>query len=406
MVKKRGLWMLAAALAIAGCGGQPEEAAQPETKAKVVEVYTVGQEKEPAALSLAGLVEARQDLALSFGTSGKIAAIQVKKGDRVNQGQVLATLDTGYYEKALDAAAGQVLEAAARRQKVLQGAKPEEIQQQRLQVQSAEKRFAKASQDLVQGEKLYAGGAIAKSTLDDLQLQKEQAEIALQNERIKLEEMLAGSDPDELAATDASLKQAASEAERARKTLGETRIVAPFAGVVVDVTQEEGELSGPGQAVIHLVDLAAVKVTLDVTNDQVVHFREGAQVTVRTNSGQEAKGTVIYVAPVVDRQTGKYRVEVQVPNEQGLWRGGMVASVETPLRTTGHLIPLESLGISEAKRYVMVVENGVVKRREVKVGQLLGDRVEILSGIKPGDQLLKTGITYFVDGENVVAKGE
>jgi len=405
-MKKMGLWLMAAVLAVAGCGGQPEEAAQPETKAKVVEVYTIGQEKEAAALSLTGLVEARQDLALSFGASGKIAGILVKKGDRVKPGQVLATLDTGYYEKALEAAAGQVQEAAARRQKAIQGAKPEEIQQQRLQVQSAEKRYAKASQDLAQGEKLYAGGAIAKSTLDDLRLQKEQAEITLQNERIKLEDMLAGSDPDELAATDASFKQAASEAERARKNLGDTKIVAPFSGVVVDVTREAGELSGPGQEVIHLVDLAAVKVTLDVTSDQVDHFREGAQVTVRKNNGQETNGTVIYVAPVVDRQTGKYRVEVQVSNDQGDWRGGMVASVETPLRTTGQLIPLESLGISEAKRYVMVVENGVVKRREVEVGQIIGDMVEILSGVKAGDQLLKTGITYFVDGEKVVAKGE
>ncbi|WP_206529890.1 efflux RND transporter periplasmic adaptor subunit [Brevibacillus sp. SYP-B805] len=409
MVKKQLSFLLAATLlAAAGCGQNPgaPDAAQQEAKAKIVELYTVEKQTKPIMLAVTGMVEAKQEASLAFGTSGKITQITVKKGDQVAAGQLLASLDAGYYQKALEAAAGQVREAATRKQVTVNGAKPEEIQQQRLQVEAADKRYEKAKQDRLKGEKLYEGGAISKAALDDLRLQEEQAEIASKNEHIRLDDMLKGADADDLAAVDASLQLASSEAERARKTLGDTKVVAPFAGTVVDVTQQVGELSGPGQALIHLVDLSTVKVTVDVASDLIDQFREGEEVTVSRDGQNKTAGRITYISPVIDQQTGKYRVEVTVPNHDRAWRGGMLATVEVPRQIKGLVVPMESVGISQSDRYVLVVENGVAKKRVVTIGQVLDDKIEVLSGLKAGDKVVRTGITYIIDGEKVAAKGE
>lgn len=406
MKKRVVIAMTAVLLTVSGCGGNAPAEEKKEGKAKVVEVYTVGKAAGGVTLTATGLVEAKNDTQLSFGTSGKIAQLFVKKGDQVTQGMVLATLERGYYESAVTAAAGQVEEASARKQKTLRGADEEQLAQQRLQVESAKQRAQKAVQDYQQGERLFAGGAISQSELDNLRLQKEQAEITAKNEQIALDDLLKGADAEDVIAIDASLKQAASEVQRARQTLKDTQIVAPFRGTVVEVSQQAGELSGPGQSLIHLVDLSQIKVTLDVTNDVIDQYAVGATAAVSREGQKPTQGTITYISPVADEQTGKYRVEVTVPNPDQSWRGGMVASVAVPRKVAGVIVPLECVGISQSNRFVMAVENGVIRKREVKVGQIIGDTIEVLEGVKPGDQLLRTGITFFVDGEKVVAKGE
>jgi HlyD family secretion protein len=357
-------------------------------------------------MTVTGIVEAKRDAILQFGTGGTVAAIHVTRGAKIAQGQLLASLDTRYYQKEVEAAAGQVEEAAARKSKTLKGATEEAIQQQRLQLQSAQNQLDKAKREFEQGQKLFEGGAISRSEWNDRKWAVDQAQIAVNNAKLALDELLKGAQPEDIAMANASLKQAAGQVERAKKTLDDTKIVAPFAGTVVDVSKQVGELASPGEAIIHLVDLSEVKVTLDVTNELISQFREKAKVQVIGEDGQKNEGTVTFVSPVVDKQTGKFRVEVTVPNPKGAWRGGMVATVEIPRTINGFLVPLESVGVSESTHYVMAVENGVIVKREVKTGQLVGDQMEIVSGVKPGDKLLRAGITFYVEGQKVEAKGE
>lgn len=407
-MKRRASILLAiVVLTTAGCGpGASEPAAQQETKAKVVEVFTVRKSTDPVLLTTTGLVEAKREAILQFGTSGTVSSLPVGKGSKVSQGQLLASLDTRYYQKEVEAAAGQVEEANARKVKTLKGSSEESIQKQRLQVQSSQQDFDKASQDVLLGEKLFAGGAISQSELDDRRRAKDQAQIQLQNDKLALEELLRGAEPEDVIVANASIKQAAGQVERAKKTLNDTKIVAPFAGMVVDVSKQVGELASPGEQVIQIVDLSDVKVTLDVANDVIGQYQENAKVQVVGEDGKKSEGTISFVSPVVDKQTGKYRVEVTVPNPQGQWKGGMVATVEIPRKLNGFLVPLESVGVSQSEYYVMAVENGLTVKRPVKTGQMVGDRIEVLSGVNDGDQLLRSGITFYVEGQKVEAKGE
>jgi len=406
-VKKQATIVLASLMLVtAGCSSLPEAASQENVKAKVVEVVTVKPQSEAVVMQMTGIIEAKREAVLPFGAGGTIASIGAAKGAHIAQGQLLATLDTQYYQKEVEAAASQVQEAAARKNKTLKGANEQAIEQQQLQVTSAQNQLAKAKEDVAVGERLFAGGAISQSEMDERRRNLTSAEISARNAQLALDSLRRAAEPEDVAIANASISQAASQVERAKKSMDDARIEAPFAGTVVDIYKQIGEQVSPGEQLIHLVDLSEIKVTLDVTNDQIGLFTKNAKVEVISQEGQKGEGNVSFVAPVMDKQTGKYRVEVTVANPDESWRGGMMATVNVPRKIEGFLVPLESVGVSQADHYVLAVVDGSIVKKEVKTGQLADDQIEILSGIAAGDQLLKRGITFYVEGQKVEAKGE
>lgn len=406
-MKKQATIVLASLMLVtAGCSSLPEAASQENVKAKVVEVVTVKPQSEAVVMQMTGIIEAKREAVLPFGAGGTIASIGAAKGAHIAQGQLLATLDTQYYQKEVEAAASQVQEAAARKNKTLKGANEQAIEQQQLQVTSAQNQLAKAKEDVAVGERLFAGGAISQSEMDERRRNLTSAEISARNAQLALDSLRRAAEPEDVAIANASISQAASQVERAKKSMDDARIEAPFAGTVVDIYKQIGEQVSPGEQLIHLVDLSEIKVTLDVTNDQIGLFTKNAKVEVISQEGQKGEGNVSFVAPVMDKQTGKYRVEVTVANPDESWRGGMMATVNVPRKIEGFLVPLESVGVSQADHYVLAVVDGSIVKKEVKTGQLADDQIEILSGIAAGDQLLKRGITFYVEGQKVEAKGE
>lgn len=407
-MKKQAAFILASLMLVtAGCSqDQPEAASQEIVKAKVVEVVTVKPQTDSVLLQLTGIMEAKRDAVLPFGTGGTIASIGAVKGAHIAQGQLLATLDTRYYQKEVEAAASQVTEAAARKSKTLKGANEEAIEQQQLQVTNAQNQLAKAREDVEVGARLLAGGAISQSEMDERKRALKSAEIGARNAQLALDSLRRAAEPEDVAIANASITQAASQVERAKKSIDDARIEAPFAGTVVDIYKQIGEQVSPGEQMIHLVDLSEIKVTLDVTNDEIGLFGKDSKVQVASQDGKTGEGNVTFVAPVMDKQTGKYRVEVTVANPDESWRGGMMATVKVPRKIAGFLVPLESVGVSQANHYVMAVVDGSTVKKEVKTGQLVDDQIEILSGVSAGDQLLKSGITFYVEGQKVEAKGE
>lgn len=409
-MNRRTTMILASLLLVtAGCSGAPEEAnqAQAETvQAKVVDVVTVKKETTPVFMEMTGIMEAKREAVLPFGTGGTISSIGAVKGAKITEGQLLATLDTRYYQKEVEAASSQVAEAAARKSKTLKGATEEAVEQQRLQVTSAQNQLTKAKQEVETGEKLLAGGAISQSEMDQRRRELTNAEISVKNAQLALDSLLRTAEPEDVAMANASITQAASQVERAKKSMDDARIEAPFAGTVVDVFKQVGEQVSPGEQMIHVVDLSEVKVTLDVTNDAIALFSKNGKVQVVSQDQESREGTITFVSPVIDKQTGRYRVEVAVSNPNETLRGGMSATIKVQRPINGFLVPLESVGVSKSSNYVMAVVDGVVVKKEVAIGQLTGDHIEILSGINDGDQLLKSGITFYVEGQKVEARGE
>lgn len=348
-MNKKLLFMLALALLLmAGCGKKPPENAKAEEpKGKVAPVITVQKQSEPVMLSAMAVAEAGREAELSFTSSGTVSKVHVAKGNQVRQGQLLAVLDT------------DTTRSKSTRQ---------------LDIEDARRNLEQAEEDLKRYEALHQAEAIAAVELEN----KQQA-----------------------------VKNAASQLERAMLSSEDNNILAPFSGTVVEVNRREGETASPGTPVLRVVNLSEVKLTLNVSGDLVNNFVSGRKVNVTREDGVRAEGIITSVALVTDSATGKYPVEIKLNNGDAGWRGGMTALVEVP-RTlaTGFVIPLGGLGLDGEQRYVLVVENGIAKKRHVQVGQVMEDDIEILAGLQEGERVITGGIAFITEGEKIVAKGE
>lgn len=374
---------------------------------KTVNAYDVGENKDGQRLEVAGVVTPRQELSLSFGASGKIADILVQKGAVVKAGQVLATLDETVLQQGVNAAQGQVASANIRRSKALQGPQSHEVQAKKLQVEKAQQKAAKAKQDHDQAKVLYANGAISKDELDRLALADRQAQLDWQEEKVAYDQLLKGADRLDVEEANASVQEANVQLSRARQEVSEAVLKAPFTGIVAAITKVESEQAGAGSEVIRLVDTSQWLVNLQVDSDQITSWQPGAAVTVTAGDGSEAEGKVTFVAPVMDQTTGSYPVEVTVAGSNVNWKGGMTVTCHYPLADKSvMLVPVSSVGIVENEYYVMKIKDNTLEKTVVKVGALYGTDYEVLEGLQPGDQIVRSGLSYVVDGEAVKVADE
>lgn len=411
---KKWISLSIVALLLAGCEKLEAEVAQlkrmeEETviKVKTVNAITVEQSQDGLTMESYGVVTPRQDLALSFGASGRIANIFVQKGASVQAGQTLATLDEAVWKQEVNAAQGQVASANIRRSKAIQGPESHEIQTQKLRVEKAKQTASKAEQEHAQAKVLYANGAISKDELDRLALADRQAKLSLQEEEVAYQELLKGADRLDVEEANAEVQQANVQLSRAKQEATDAVLKAPFSGVVASITQAKSEQTGPGSEVLRLVDTSAWLVKLQVESEQISSWQPGATVTVKSADGSQAEGKVTFVSPVMDQGMGSYPVEVTVEGTDVNWKGGMTVTCEYRLDTKGSLlVPVSSIGISEEEYYVMKINENTVEKTPVKVGGLHGTYYEVTEGLEPGDQIVGSGLSYVVDGEVVKVADE
>lgn len=376
-------------------------------KVKSVSAFTVENRQDGLVQEISGVVAPRKELSLSFGRSGTINKIYVKKGSVVKAGTLLASLDTSVWQQEVTAAQGQVASANIRRAKTLQGADQHELNTQKLQVEKARQTAAKAAEEHAKGKVLYQNGAISKDELDRLALAEKQTKLDLQEEQLHYSKLLEGADKLDVEEANAEVKQATVQLMRAQQEAKDAVLKAPFTGVVAAVTQTESEQTGPGNEVIRLVDTTQWLVQLQVESDQIGNWQIGKPVTVRTPDGGQVEGTVSFVAPVIDQQTGTYPVEVSVQGDVTNWKGGMTVTCEYQVKSPNALlVPVTSVGISEESYYVMKIINNELKKEPVKIGALYGQFYEVLEGLQAGDQIVSAGLSYVIDGEAVKVADE
>lgn len=411
-------WMVltfAALLLASGCDKLDDEVEQLREqekesilKVKLVNAYTVENKQDLLHQQIAGIVAPRKELGLSFGTSGKIAKIHVKKGSIVKAGSLLASLDTSVWQQEITAAQGEVASAALKRAKTLQGPDSHDVNRQKLQVEKARQNADKAAQEYARGKVLYDNGAISKENLDNLALKDKQARIDWQDAQNSYNKLLRGADKLDVEEANADVKEANVKLTRAQQDINEAVLKAPFTGVVASISQNESEQTGPSSEVLRLVDTSQWLVQLQVESEQIANWQVGKKVKVLDASGKEADGVVSFVAPVLDQTTGTYPVELTVQGESLNWKGGMAVTCKYEVSSNkGLFVPVSSVGISEESYYVMkIVNSNTIEKTPIKVGALYGQYYEVLEGLQEGDQVVSTGISYVIEGEAVKVNNE
>ena len=183
---------------------------------------------------------------------------------------------------------------------------------------------------------------------------------------------------------------------------------APVSGYVLEKQALKGMRVMPGQTLYTVADLSVVWVEADVYEQDIALARIGqaATVTLDAYPGESFSGRAIHVYPFVEENTRTVKVRFQFANARGRLKPGMFANVEMQSGGgAGLTVPADAVLDSGKQQVVFIAQGeGTFTPREVKAGRRLGDRIEIVSGVREGEQVA-AGATFFLDSESQLRAG-
>jgi cobalt-zinc-cadmium efflux system membrane fusion protein len=382
-----------------------------------------------------GFVEAPADRIVNVSprVAGRVVKINVKPGDRVEAGQVLASVDSPQLAQAqadyfqaqarVELAAQErdrrkrLAELGAFTRRPLEEARKEHAQAQSdLEVAEAELTVAQKNWD--RAKTLFEGGITSQRDLEVAEATYLSAKAKGQQAKVRMEEARSFLDRErqlfaagfrsarEVEEAEAEHRKALAQLESASQQLkllhvspsksgGITEIVCPISGVVADRKINLGEVVEPTTVLCTVVDLRTVWVDGEVYEGDLARVREGmpVEVTVKAYPTQVFLGKVIFISRTLDptRRTAKVRTEIGNPREE--LKPGMLAEVRlvTGERPNVVLVP-ESAILDDVGRKLVYVENesGFVER-DVRAGVSIGGKTEIKEGLRPGEIVVTRG---------------
>ncbi|MCH3913940.1 MAG: efflux RND transporter periplasmic adaptor subunit [Acidaminococcaceae bacterium] len=342
---------------LAGCGKKQAQTGAKEVNVKAMKVI---KRDTPLTYDYTGFVEAKDEVQIKSRVTGTIVQKLVNGGDVVEAGQLLYVIDPRNYQNS-------VLQAQAN-------------------LANAQANLANVQRDQARYQTLYDQGAVAKQTLDNynMQLQQAQGSVAAQ------EALVASAQVD----------------------MGETNIVAPFAGKVDTNCLNEGTVVTAQTTVLTSISNSnpmRVKFSLaendylKLMNGNTANGGELKDITLQLSDGSvyPQKGTVNQVDRSVDSTTGTLTLKAQFPNPTGVLLPGMFARITVvgSTRPNAILIPQRAVTDLMYKHFVNVINSeNKIEMREVKLGVRIGRLWMVESGLDGTE-------TIVVEGTQKVAKG-
>ncbi len=399
--------------------------------------------------SYAGDLQAKDEVKLIPGASGRVEEVLVEVGDAVKAGDPIATIERDRYIEQVRQAQAALTSARLKLAKMKLGSRPEEIAAAEAAVQLARAALNDVAQ-VNDDERTAAAAALAQA---EANLRRAQAEydkiawagnvgempqaLALEQATAAYESALAAynlqTNPSDsqlaplmaqltqaelaLALTKqpfreidfemarVGIEQAEAALRMAELQLEETTIKAPFDGVIAELYITEGAMAGP-QTPVAMVVSDAVEVSIQVEESRIADVYKGqsASLQVTAYPGRDFPATVTSVAPVADKDTRTFTVKVTPVDEEHLLRSGMYANAQLLVdeKKDTLLVPRAALVTAPTGDTAVYVVNGDrVELRPVTVGLNNNDQVEILSGLKAGEEVVVAGQPNLSDGAKV-----
>ena len=192
------------------------------------------------------------------------------------------------------------------------------------------------------------------------------------------------------------------ELARSRKLTQEIIISAPATSFVLARNITPGQRFGPGEELYRLADLSRVWVLADLFEDEAKYVQPGEKVSVKlSNQDEKRLATVSEILPEFDPATVTLKVRLEMDNPGFTLRPGMFVDVEFPINKAPTVnVPVDAIMDSGLKQTIFVDRgNGYFEPRRVKTGWRLGDRVEIVEGLEPGERIVVSG-NFLIDSES------
>ena len=355
---------------MSGCGAK-EGATQEEAASTVpVEVETVQVQDFDKVITLGGLTEAESTVNVIAKVSGmeQITQVNVKVGDKVTAGQVLAQLDTETSQIQADNAALAVANAEN-------------------SIAVAQQSYDNAVTNYNNGLELFEIGAMSQTDIDQLKLARDNAQSQLNSAQI-------------------AVANARNTLQSANLALGYGTITAPISGTVTTVNADVGSYATASAPMFVIANVDTLEVSTGINEQNVSKIQIGQEVLLRINSvsDQWFSGNITEISTVMDSQTKNYPVTIAMNNQDDNLVAGMYAEINVIVDHADDVlvIPVNAIVYKEAQPVAYVLQGeGTVKEAKLTLGINDGDHYVVTAGLQAGDQVVVTGNSSLVDGEAV-----
>jgi RND family efflux transporter MFP subunit len=310
-------------------------------------------------LSANGSVAAWQEASVGTETGGlRVAELHASVGDAVKKGQLLASFATESVQADVALTRAALAEAQAN--------------------------AAEAAANAERARAVQGSGALSAQQINQYLTQEQTAKARVASAQAHLDSQLL------------RLKQ--------------TQALAPDAGIISSRTASVGAVMGAGSEMFKLIRQGRLEWRGEVTSNELERVKVGTGVTLTSPTGVQVKGRVRSVAPTVDAATRNGLVYVDVLESMGSgkagansFKPGMFARGEFELGSSSALtVPQTAVVVRDGFSYVYRVgQDKRVAQLKVQTGRVVGDHIEILSGVKPDDQLVASGGSFLSDGDLV-----
>jgi len=379
---------------LAGGCSKSQTAAQARGRdeaAKPVQVEAVRQETVHRAVEAVGTLAAVDEVTISSEAEGHVSRLLADLGDRVRAGQVLVELDREKSSYNLE----QQKAAHARALAKFGASDSAHLPpiEKTPDVQKAQAELVQAKQSFERAQELHKRQLVPRQTLDDAEtmLQSKQAsyDAALQNAK----NLRADID-----ASGAAMKLA-------DRQLRDTDIRAPFDGYVQKRLVSLGEYVKVQTPVMSVVRIDPLKVTAEIPEKMApwIKIGEGVDLNVDAYPDTPLTGKISRISPAVNTSTRAFPFEALVPNGDALLKPGTFARVHIVSGKIDRVltVPYSAIQYRYGVNRVFVVNGDRLSARELKVGERIEDRIEVLSGVKAGESVALTDVDKLAEGTRV-----
>ena len=360
---KRTLYSSLTIIILAGlnaCTGGNEKRNDTNDKPVVVTLSTVSEANQSSILA-SGIVEAAQTANISTRVMGRITNIFVKTGDRVNKGQLLASV----WDEDIKAKRAQTDAMIA----------------------EAEGAYATALKDYDRFNNLYKQQSATAKELDNVTLQYNSAKARV-----------------------AAARQMRSEVNA---NLSYSSLTAPFSGVVTQKLAEVGSIANPGMPILTIEQDGIFQVSASIAESDIssIHLGDVAAIQIKS-TGKNFDGKIIQINPSSQFTGGQYIVKISIPAtaKKDIY-AGMFAGVNIPVKDTRQvkndavLVPSSAIiNRDELTGIYTVSVNNTALLRWIRLGKNYGDKIEVISGLSKDEKFIRSSDSKLYNGAPVVVK--
>lgn len=368
-----------------GCSSNEEKEPVPLVSVQAAAAKTQTLEDE---ISTEAILYPHDQAAIVPKAPGPIKKFYVTRGSRVHAGEVLATIEDSDLKGALAESQGAYQQAEATYNSASQSAEHD--------LKIAKEQFEAAKSVYDSRVSLYKQGAASQKDIQDAQIALSQAtnQYGLAQQQYNLK------------SAQGQLTSAKGKLASAQAQVDYSTIVSPIDGVVTDRPFFAGETPPAGAPILTVMDLSKVVARAYLTAGQAAQLHVGdAAALVPENTDTEIEGKVTVVSPAVDPNSTTVQVWVEAANPGGRLKPGSTVSLKIVASTVKDalVVPTEAiLTAADGATTVMVIgQDQVAHRTTVKAGIRQEGEVQILTGLKAGDQVVTQGAYGLTDGAKV-----